>query len=469
MTSVVQSKMRAPETTPAAFLRRALGRIAGRAGMTVISVPAPLAPIDAMTDPAFADPDEPVVLWHPPEGTAFAGTGAAHLLRAEGDARFSTLRLRSRELLSSVRRIDHPRSEAPPPRLFGGLAFAPGAAAEPAFSGLGDATFVLPRFTYGRTDTRAWLSLAVDGATLDEAACEGLAAHVARIRRRLLSAPFEGPALPAVCSVSHLPPERFVRGVEGILEAIGRRRFDKVVWARRAEIVLAQAIQPSPVLARLAARHPTCTRFAIRHRGATFLGATPERLVRKRGSVIDTEALAGSVAVGEASALLGSDKDLREHRLVVGYITEMLQPLCTRVDAEPEPRLRSLADVLHMRTPITAIARPGTHVLDFVEALHPTPAVSGVPAAAALDFITTHEPAPRGWYAGPVGWLDASGDGEMCVALRSGLLRGDRAFAWAGAGIVAGSVPEAEHAETGLKMRALLDALGALDAAGARG
>jgi isochorismate synthase EntC len=145
--------------------------------------------------------------------------------------------------------------------------------------------------------------------------------------------------------------------------------------------------------------------------------------------------------------------------LVVNAIAEALAPFCARLDAPPRPALHALRDMLHLRTTITGELAQPAHILDLAAALHPTPAVGGVPREAALRLLAAAEP-PRGWYASPIGWFDARGDGELWVALRCGVIAGREAWAYAGAGIVAGSDPELEHEETVLKLRALLGALG---------
>ena len=233
--------------------------------------------------------------------------------------------------------------------------------------------------------------------------------------------------------------------------------------ARRADVELPQPIDPLAVLARLSHDFPTCNRFAFRRDGVTFLGATPERLIARRGLEIETEALAGSIKAGredQAEQLLSSSKDLEEHMLVVREILRHLEPRCARIDHPDRPQIRRLRHVLHLLTPITGTLREPAHVLELVAALHPTPAVGGVPSRESVKWILEHEPAARGWYASPIGWFDAAGDGEFAVALRSGLVHDRRAWIYAGAGIVRDSDPVKEYQETGLKQKALLGALG---------
>ena len=213
------------------------------------------------------------------------------------------------------------------------------------------------------------------------------------------------------------------------------------------------------VLERLEERFPGCTRFAFWRGDAAFLGATPELLISRRGTRVLSEALAGSTGHGDAARMLGSTKEREEHQLVVNAILAGLGPLCESLRSDPEPSIRELPNVLHMQTSIEGRLAEPTHILSLVQALHPTPAVGGVPTEDAIRWIVEHESLARGWYSAPVGWVDAAGDGEFVVALRSGLLRDGKAWVYAGAGIMADSDPDAEYAETELKMQALLGAL----------
>ena len=136
---------------------------------------------------------------------------------------------------------------------------------------------------------------------------------------------------------------------------------------------------------------------------------------------------------------------------------------CGELDAPPAPHVRVLRHVVHLHTPFRARLRAPRHVVELVGRLHPTPAVGGTPRELAIEWIRTREPSARGWYAAPVGWFDLDGNGEFAVAIRSGVIAGNRAQLWAGAGIVAGSDPERELAETEIKFRAMLGALGVAD------
>ncbi|HET7504421.1 MAG TPA: isochorismate synthase, partial [Kofleriaceae bacterium] len=226
-------------------------------------------------------------------------------------------------------------------------------------------------------------------------------------------------------------------------------------------------------------RHSDCVRVLVQPPGAgALIAATPERLVQRDGELVRCDALAGTRSIhpgalppdapattrdriiADASlALHASAKERREHELVVQAIRDALAG-GAEVDAPAEPGIRVLRHVIHLHTPFRARLREPVHVLELAGRLHPTPAVGGTPREIAADWIRTREPVARGWYAAPVGWFDLDGNGELAVAIRSGVLAGNRAHLWAGAGIVAGSDPERELAETEIKLRAMLGALG---------
>jgi menaquinone-specific isochorismate synthase len=198
----------------------------------------------------------------------------------------------------------------------------------------------------------------------------------------------------------------------------------------------------------------------------SFFGATPERLVRLRGRTVSTGALAGTTGRGDtpaedewlANELLGDGKNAHEHEIVADAIREQLAPFASSI-ATGERSVRRLATVQHLETPVTAELADDEHVLSLVEALHPTPAVGGLPPKRALKTIRETEPFERGWYAAPIGWFDAAGYGSFAVALRSAVAAGNEATLFAGVGIVADSDPDAEWDEVQLKYRPMLDEL----------
>jgi salicylate biosynthesis isochorismate synthase len=254
--------------------------------------------------------------------------------------------------------------------------------------------------------------------------------------------------------------ERWDALVSRALEAIAARTLDKVVLARAIDVEADAALDPQALLRALEARYPTCRAFLVRGSGGVFLGATPEILCRVEGSRVEADALAGSASPQQASALPASGKDLREHRWVVDHIRDALAGVADHIHCPREPRIRALANVVHLHTPIVARLAAGRGIADVAAALHPTPAVGGVPVGAALRFLAEHEGLDRGMYEGVVGWVGED-RAELAIALRSALVRGRHARIFVGAGIVEGPSPDAEWEETELKARALLDALGA--------
>lgn len=249
---------------------------------------------------------------------------------------------------------------------------------------------------------------------------------------------------------------------------IARGDYQKIVLARQRTLRASEPLHPLRMLNGLRQRFPDCYAFSVANgAGQSFIGATPERLVRVSKGVLETEALAGSAPRGATAsedamcgaALLRSEKDRREHELVVGSVRRALESLGLALELPAVPVLRRLANVQHLHTPVRATLPENVRLLDALARLHPTPAVGGVPREAAVPRIRELEDFARGLYAGTLGWLNARGGGEFFVGLRSALVDGSTARLFAGAGIVAGSSPEAELAETDLKFRAMLSAL----------
>lgn len=429
--------------TSRAFLKEAFEARSPTADNFIVTVPAPVAPPDALLR---AFPHEASILWDPPQSDACSGLGVATTLAPQAPA-----------IGEFFDRTAHAADAASPaPRVFGGASFAPGAAQQVPWETFGDGFLLLPTWTY-QVGERAWLSLAVcgsDGPTVEHAL------DVFDTIWENLERPIG--VIPTPVSASRIDEadhESWSRQVGDIRAKIQDGDFEKVVAARHCVVELETGAGSLDVLKRLEERFPGCTRFALWRDDAAFLGATPELLISRRGPAVLSEALAGSTEHGDGARMMASAKEREEHQLVVQAILTALQPFCDSLRSAPEPTVRELPNVLHMQTPIEGHLREPTHILSLVDALHPTPAVGGVPTRQAVEWIVEHEQLARGWYSAPVGWTDAAGDGEFVVALRSGLLRDGKAWVYAGAGIMGDSDPDAEYAETELKMKALLGAL----------
>jgi menaquinone-specific isochorismate synthase len=247
--------------------------------------------------------------------------------------------------------------------------------------------------------------------------------------------------------------DEWEQSVVAALALIDTGAAEKIVLAREVVIETDAPFDLRAVLETLQATQPGCIVYA----DDGFVGASPELLVRRTGDTVTARPMAGTGL--DAAALVRSEKDAREHAFVVDAVRDALARSCTEVTATG-PAPVTLADLSHLATTITARLRDSdTSAVDLALALHPTPAVAGTPRAAALNAIQRLEPAPRGRYAGPCGWVDARGDGEFVVALRGAQIEGPRASLHAGVGVVAGSNPAAEWAETRAKLEPMLRAL----------
>jgi isochorismate synthase len=267
-------------------------------------------------------------------------------------------------------------------------------------------------------------------------------------------------------------PDDYAAAVERATKRIRANEFQKVVLARSLIVDAERELDAKQLLWRLRAVDPDCYAFATlpfgAPPGAILVGASPELLVSRHGRDVRATPLAGSAQrFGDASRdrasgdkLFRSEKEREEHRVVVEDVAHVLGAFCDELEHPHEPELLGTANVWHLATPFRGqLHDQGTSVLDLVAALHPTPAVCGTPREEAREALAELEPIDRGAYAGPVGWVDANGDGEWAIALRCAEITGKTARLFAGAGVVADSVPEAEVDETERKFRALLDAL----------
>jgi isochorismate synthase len=383
-------------------------------------------------------------------GIGVSGSGVAATIEAEpGPERILRLSKMTADALTSVRR--HP--DGPPPVAVAAIAFADESAA----------SAVIPaRTAVRRSAGETWqVEITAAGlAPLD-------AARERWTGRALPYAPFEEMQLRP-----DPDPDDYAAAVERATRRIRARELRKIVLARTLIVDADRELDPKQLLWRLRAVDPDCYAFATppfgRAPGAVLVGATPEMLVCKRDREITATPLAGSAQRfgdpvrdrASAARLFASDKDREEHAVVVEDVAHVLGAFCDDLVYPHEPELLGTANVWHLATPFRGkLHQAGTGVLDLVAALHPTAAVCGTPRDDAREALGELEPIDRGTYAGPVGWVDANGDGEWAIALRCAEITGKTARLFAGAGIVADSVPEAEVDETERKFRALLDAL----------
>lgn len=368
------------------------------------------------------------------DGVGLVGWGEAARLEVTGPSRFAEAREWWRELVAHAEVEDDVEERGSGLVAFGSFAFRDH---EPS-------VLVVPEVVLGRSARASWLTTVGD-------------------LPRLASPDPVRPTRGLRYAHGELPVTQFRSAVAAAVERISDGRVGKVVLAHDLLATAEDDIDVRAVLGGLAARNPDCWTFAV----DGLVGATPELLVSRSGDRVTSRVLAGTTPRGGDSAedrvrveaLLHSAKDLAEHRFAVESLVESLASHVRDLDVPAEPRPLELSNVTHLATDVTATLEDGSDVLDLVAALHPTAAVGGTPTAAALELLAELEPMRRGRYSGPVGWLDARGDGEWGIALRCAQLDGPTARLFAGCGIVAGSDPDAEVLEAQAKLVPVRDAL----------
>ncbi len=392
----------------------------------------------------------------PSQGLALVAVGETRRVAVRRREGPSAARGAARRMLAVRVDADEPALR---PRALGGFRFNPGPAPTRPWEAFGTGWLVLPRLLF-----------VADGAVCGVVVAPGVdAAEVEPLLVAALRPPADGTVAPNPLREVHGVDEAaWCASVGAIAAEVRRGAYEKAVLATTLELRGREPIDVGGALGRLRLGYPDCHLFTMRAEGAVFLGASPELLVRLRDRQVETLGLAGSIGRGATEEdddrlgreLLESAKNRIEHETVVRAIRERLEGATEDLRAPNAPSLRKLANIQHLSTPITGRARPGVDVLDLVRRLHPTPAVCGYPQDVARDVITEHERFDRGWYAGPVGWVDTHGEGEFAVGLRSALVRDDRAWLFAGNGIMGDSEPRSELSEVRLKFRPLAGALG---------
>jgi len=395
-------------------------------------------------------------LWDSAPGLCLAASGRCNSLELSGPRRFE---LAQRFSSVSLGRLAAPQ-HCPPlarPRVLLAFSFFDSPLQEG--EGVPGVQAVLPRWQLSRQGRHCWLRLQrtlggdVSARSLAEELWEQ-AARLAQLPADPCAAAGDA-AGPAVINGSAWQ-EGYRSVVERGLDLVEAGELRKLVLAVRQQLQLAQPLDPLRLLAQLRERQPGSCRFLWqRADGPALLGASPERLLTVRQGQLRSDALAGTAPVGpNADQLLHSDKDRREHELVVEAITAVLQQSGLTPRRPRHPRLARHGQLMHLHTPITA-ALGDQQPLAVAAALHPTPAVAGLPRREAMAALRSLEPFERGYYAAPIGWIDSEGDTELRVAIRSGSLQGQRLELTAGAGLVPGSAVERELAEVALKLGVL--------------
>ncbi len=409
------------------------------------------------------------LLWTCPRtGYAMVGVDADWVIEPDASVRFRDANARWKVLQADAV-LDLPPA-APSgvgPVLMGGFAFDPDRPTTALWDGFPAGRLVFPRYLLTCVDGATWLTVnhvAMPDAEVADAA-ETSETVTSLLAGSMVSSDLTAPAPTVEDGMSAVEWKAIIAALTREMRA---GRVEKVVLARLCQLTAEQPFDLVVALDRLRNRYPSCFVFAIGRGRQCFMGATPERLVRLREGMVSTMCLAGSIARGATEdedrrlgeALLTSEKDRAEHAVVVRTLRGTLGELCEDLAPVDTPVLLKVSNIQHLLTTMVGRVAGDRTILDLVERLHPTPASGGAPRETALRLIRERERLDRGWYAGPVGWLDGRGEGEFAVALRSALVRDAQAFLFAGCGIVADSDPQSEFEESRWKLRPMLAALG---------
>jgi len=353
------------------------------------------------------------------------------------------------------------------PILFGGFSFDPLKEKSLLWNNFSEAKFVLPKHMLSVIDQKSYITINKLVTPHDE-----LTMCLKHFERS-----FEfGPALPYQLdcekgnefSTIEYKTSEWLKAIQKATNNIKSKEMDKVVLAREVHLKFSDKINPYQVIYNLQQEQPTSYIFEFENGPQHFVGATPERLIKKKDNEVLSTCLAGSIKRGKTEQeddnlgqrLLHDDKNLLEHAIVVKMIKSAIESCCFDVITPKSPALFKSKNIQHLFTPVKGYAREGFSFLSMVEKLHPTPALGGFPKWKAIEKIRELEPMHRGWYAGPLGWIDHEDNGEFVVALRSGLLEGQNAALFAGCGIVEESDPKSEYLETKIKLKPMMSALG---------
>ena len=394
------------------------------------------------------------------------GLGHAKVLSSEGRTnRFTDISKQWKELCGVLIKEEKDRA----PVLFGGFSFDPKSNKDSEWNAFPSAYFFVPSFQLMSKDGQT--SISINLITSNENAVDDFEAlrlerdrliHLAQVNE------FEPSAKPIVSSLVEVAKEQYLNAVENVTDQIKCGEAEKVVIARAVQLNFEEKVSSVAALHYISNEQQESYHFGLQKKEQLFFGATPERLIEISNGRAYSACVAGSSKRGKTAEddralgeeLLADSKNREEHQYVVNMISKVFNEYCTDVSMLKEPKLMKIRDIQHLFTPIEAKVEKDIDIFSFVEALHPTPALGGVPTNKSMEIIRKEEQIDRGYYAAPIGWTDTEGDGEFAVAIRSALLDGDRAYLYAGGGIVADSEVEKEYDETWVKFRPILRALG---------
>ncbi|MFB1080330.1 isochorismate synthase MenF [Jeotgalibacillus sp. JSM ZJ347] len=403
--------------------------------------------------------------WQDPKSElVFAGAGSAKTFYMKDSERFDSL---SNQWKSYLKNAVIEKGDAwTGPVILGGFSFDPEKKKSSEWSSFEQGYFQLPAFMltvdqFGKT----FLTVNVECKKGENAV--QVWNQMQKQKTALLTKSVSSIKDVNVCSIKEFEPAGWKSSLTSVVEQINRGEIEKVVLARKVKVAFDDKKRSDSVLEKLRDDQSESFIFSFESGDSCFIGATPERLIKKQQNKVLSTCLAGSIARGKTveedqqfgNDLLHDEKNLGEHEIVVRMISKSLEDLCSELSVPEQPVLMKMRDIQHLYTPVEGITDRAS-ILEFVKELHPTPALGGTPTTEAMQIIREEEEMDRGFYAAPVGWLNAEGDGEFAVAIRSGLLSGEYAYLYAGCGVVKDSDAESEYQETLIKLRPMVRAVG---------
>lgn len=403
--------------------------------------------------------------WQDPKSEAvFAGAGAARTFNIENKNRFDALSNQWNAFLKDAV-IDNEASDGGPV-ILGGFSFDPEKDKSHEWTSFKQGYFQLPAFMltvnqYGH----AFLTMNIVCNKGENAV--SVWNRMQEQKEALLNKAVTTIQDVNVVSIKEYEPEGWKSSITSVVKRIDNKELEKVVLARKVKVQFDDKKRSDSVLEKLRDDQSESFIFSFEAGDSCFIGATPERLIKKNHNKVLSTCLAGSIARGNTMKedqqlgheLLNDQKNLGEHEIVVRMISKSLEDLCHQLTVPKQPVLMKMRDIQHLYTPVEGKTDRAS-ILEFVKELHPTPALGGTPTHKAMEMIRDEEEMDRGFYAAPVGWLNAAGDGEFAVAIRSGLLSGEKAYLYAGCGVVKDSDAESEYQETLIKLRPMVRAVG---------
>ncbi|TCN24331.1 isochorismate synthase [Mesobacillus foraminis] len=407
--------------------------------------------------------------WEDPDGTmALAGLGVTRQIHADSAPdRFNHTESEWKRFIETAIIVGDQTATGTGPAMFGGFSFDPLKEKTGLWSKFSDSLFHIPKYMLTVKGGQAFLTTNVVCTQHDD---DSLFEKVNQERLSVFTSAYDDGRYRSaeLKKVEEKNPEKWKETVSRLVASLKDSHLKKVVLAREIRLFFNQEIEIEKVLSHLVVEQRGSFLFAFEANGDCFIGASPERLVKKEGDEVFSTCLAGSIARGGTpeedrmlgKALLEDQKNLNEHQYVVEMISEAMLETCEKVKIPNSPKLMKMKYIQHLYTPVVGKSRAETSLLHLVDRLHPTPALGGLPKQDAIEKIREIEDLDRGFYAAPIGWMDYKANGEFAVAIRSALVQGKEASLFAGCGVLADSNAESEFNETSIKFRPMLTALG---------